>query len=52
MAAVLTRCPRTGGIISTGITTDMVQFDSLPNVDPGYRNGEKFLAGAAVVGRH
>jgi len=32
MAAVLTRCPRTGGIISTGITTDMVQFDSLPNV--------------------
>jgi hypothetical protein len=32
MADVLTRGPRTGGVIPTGVTTDMVQFDSLPNV--------------------
>jgi len=32
MADVLTWCSRTGFPIPTGITTDMVQFDSLPNV--------------------
>jgi hypothetical protein len=80
MAAVLTRCPRTGSIIPTGIITDMVQFDSLPNVaipifcpncgkthiwkpstswiaendrfHPEYRNGQRFLARAAVGIRH
>src|SRR3974390_2455 len=79
MADVLTRCARTGSVIPTGITTDMVQFDSLPDVaipiscpicgtthvwkpstswiaekdrfHPGYRNGQRCLARAAVGSR-
>jgi len=32
MAAILTRCPRTGQTIPTGLSTDVVIFATLPNV--------------------
>ena len=32
MADIVTRCPYTGRMISTGLTTWVVRFDTLPNV--------------------
>jgi hypothetical protein len=32
MTSILTRCPRTNQTISTGLNTDMVVFEDLPNV--------------------
>jgi hypothetical protein len=32
MPDILTRCPKTGRTIKTGLTTDMIEIDSLPRV--------------------
>ena len=32
MASIITRCPATLRLISTGLRTEMVNFDSLPDV--------------------
>ena len=32
MSDILTRCFRTGQVISTGITTETIVFESLPNI--------------------
>jgi hypothetical protein len=46
MSEIMTKCPVTGHVVSTGLTTHSVIFDSIPEVDTPMRcavcGGEHF----------
>jgi len=52
MAPILTKCPRTGQTIPTGLDTDSVVFETLPNVSIPVRckvcGGEHFWTPTAT----